>query len=422
MGEAPKGKAPSAGGAAVVVCVLVAGALILAAVGRGTQSKAPPSPAAPAALPIPADAVQLPQNTLVEWEHEKRPGPATYTSGGLLLTLSDSPGSDDHMPVLEVRSADGRLTRVEGERWMGDASAEIGVGHIDAASAEPQVLFTTFSGGAHCCASTKLVEKLDGAWRVVDLAWQDGDRLGQFPADIDGDGRREFQLADGRFLSAFTSYADSLSPPTVKRVNRGIVEDLSAEPRFRKVFQSYAAEAKSECEKGRNGACAAYVAAAARAGQIEAAWPVMLAAYQRDSDWTLPTACVRKPSSGECAEADTVRFATYPEALRWFLGDTGYLPAIYLPDPASTGPSFGCEPTQTEVLKLICGTPELAKADRELAWAYQRTLALSADWTAAREAQRQFLALRDGSPPDAFTLLRVYQARLEQLNGVLAGL
>jgi uncharacterized protein len=82
---------------------------------------------------------------------------------------------------------------------------------------------------------------------------------------------------------------------------------------------------------------------------------------------------------------------------------------------SATGPSFACDDVKSEVLKLICDTPELAKADRDLAERYGLALARTHDPAKARAEELGFIATRNASPPDAIVLLRLYQARQEAL-------
>jgi hypothetical protein len=176
---------------------------------------------------------------------------------------------------------------------------------------------------------------------------------------------------------------------------------------------------QSDCETNHNnGACAAFAATAARLGQLDSAWKVVLASYDRGSSWALPTACRTMPTQPTCTPEATVTFQTYPEALRWFLGEGGYAPKVYLAAADATGPSFPCASVTSGVLKLVCAVPDLAKADRNLAELYGRALALSPDPAATRDAERQFIQTRNNAPPDAFTLYRLYEARLAVLLDV----
>ena len=81
---------------------------------------------------------------------------------------------------------------------------------------------------------------------------------------------------------------------------------------------------KSCVEDHNNGACAPYVASAARIGQFAEAWKVMLQNYDRESDWQL-NFCAVAGANGDCA--NSASFKTFPQALDWFLHQHGYLPA-----------------------------------------------------------------------------------------------
>ena len=52
----------------------------------------------------------------------------------------------------------------------------------------------------------------------------------------------------------------------------------------------------------------------------------MLRAYDRDSGWELPTGCrVALNTNGECPPASVIRYTNFPDALRAFLVQEGYL-------------------------------------------------------------------------------------------------
>lgn len=364
---------------------------------------------------LPAGTLTPPANSLIQWDEETQPGITTYAIDGLVLSLQGREGPYGRIPVLTV-STGGRVLEVLGSVAGTRASAQIGVGKIDPASPASQVLFTTFSGGAHCCAGVQLVELLNGAWKTTEIGAEDGDRLAEFPKDLDGDGQREVQLTDDSFLYAFASYAESRAPPLIVTVKAGQTKDVSAEPRFRPVFQAYLATVEPECRAHSNGACPAYAAAAARLGKLDEAWPVVLQSYDATADWMLPTACQVDDANTACPEESQVAFDTYPEALRWFLGHTGYAQAVYIAPQDATGPSFLCEAVTSENLRLICATPELAKADRHLAAAYNRAMAFSSDPAATRAQESEFIKVRNAAPSDVFVLLRLYQAQIGTLE------
>jgi hypothetical protein len=76
--------------------------------------------------------------------------------------------------------------------------------------------------------------------------------------------------------------------------------------------------------KQKNAACAAFVANASRLGRQEWAWDVMLAHYRQSTDWNFPTKCKAPLQQGVCPPGRSEQFREFPEALAWFLTDTGY--------------------------------------------------------------------------------------------------
>ena len=71
--------------------------------------------------------------------------------------------------------------------------------------------------------------------------------------------------------------------------------------------------------------CAAYVASAARLGRFDQAWSEMLRAYDRNSNWPLPGDCRVALVDYRCPEGQRTEYADYPEALRAFLVQQGYI-------------------------------------------------------------------------------------------------
>lgn len=418
--QAP-GSPPKSPNAWAVIAIVAAFALAAAYLGS-KGNRPPPAPStlsAPLATPTALPGEAKPANTAFMWDEEEDGPERTFNVDGLVLTLSARLMADGRAPLIKVTGPKQQTVELVGETRPGAAYAEIGVGKLDAASPHSQVLFTSFSGGAHCCAVIQVLDYLGGQWKSIEIAVQDGDRLGAFPNDLDGDGQREFELTDGRFLYAFESYAGSRAPSLIKALENGVLRDVSKEKRFRPTFEAYMNEVEPECLQRSNGPCAAFVAAAARAGTFEAAWQTMLASYDTTSDWTFPTACRVAAGDSGCPPGQEIAFASFPESLRWFLGDAGYIPAVYIPGPDESGPSFDCKKVSGDVPLLICATPELAAADRQLAWLYWRALARSTQPEALQIGERNFLEVRDSSPPDVFTLLRLYQARIATLADAL---
>lgn len=125
---------------------------------------------------------------------------------------------------------------------------------------EPEILLDTFSGGAHCCVTTRLLSYDGAAYVAKDIFW--GDVSYQL-ADLNGDGRLELNGFDPRFSAVFTAYAASAFPPQVLQVAAGQVVDVTK--RFPAVVKADAAARlktlrKSKRRDDMRGVLAAYAA------------------------------------------------------------------------------------------------------------------------------------------------------------------
>ena len=352
------------------------------------------------------------QNAWIDWR-EGEVTPDFYVAG---MNIRIDAAVDDglNLAVMTVTAPDGNAVTIRGEATS-KAAASFAVVQMDAASEARQILFSSFSGGAHCCTQAYMLEYTTNGWRTVDLGAWDGDVLA-LPQDLDGDGKKEFLLSDQRFLYAFSSYADSVSPPAIYAVQNGHFTDVSKEAKYRPAFERELNRMKSYCQQGSNGGCAGYVATAARVGKLEEAWRVMLASYSKDNSWTFPAPC-KVTTTEDCPENEMSIFETYPESLQWFLGEAGYTDAVYTPWANPNGPSFSCAAARTNVERMICGHPDLKRIDMMMSVAYTRAHALSPDRAALRAAQADFLRERNAAT-DEQGIWDVYVRRLELLKSV----
>lgn len=264
----------------------------------------------------------------VEWTMGE--GLKVYRLNGLFATfdrvqcapIGDECEDGDVDPKLTIRTPDGKTVTIDGSAMQNTLM----LGSI--AKGGPTVAFyQSYSGGMHCCQELRVVVPAPDGPKVVELGSYDGSPIA-WPKDIDGDGNLDFVVADDRFLYAFESYAGSVAPPLVLNVIDGKKVDISGEPRFRPVFEKAAGTYRAACIKEAypNGACAAYAAAAARIGQLDAAWAVILKEYQKDRR-TWPEGC-RQPRDAEhnCPEGQEIDYPDYPTALRAYLRELGYTP------------------------------------------------------------------------------------------------
>lgn len=144
-------KSPNAWAVIAIVAVFALAAAYLGSKGN----RPPPAPstlsaalATPTALPGEAK----PAYTAFMWDEEEDGPERTFNVDGLVLTLSGRLMADGRAPLIKVTGPKEQTVELVGETRPGAAYAEFGVGKLDAASLHSQVLFTSFSGGAHCCA------------------------------------------------------------------------------------------------------------------------------------------------------------------------------------------------------------------------------------------------------------------------------
>lgn len=261
---------------------------------------------------------RLPQGQkLGSWSPDQ--GASTVNVGGLSLSFASvTVGTKDPHPQVTVRGI-GLPTEVID---LKDAVARYGVNYgvlrLDPDHSTNDVLVSGFSGGAHCCSINAIASLIKGQWQQLPQFSIDGDAIAHAPVDLNHDGTPDFRLRDDAFLYKFTDYAESDPPMRYFRVDDGRWVDESVTPSFRPLYKRDMELLQPECGKGENGACASYVAVAARAGRFPAAWRFMLAHFNRADTWDIPD-CM--PAGGECNT--TTR--DYVGALARFLRANGYI-------------------------------------------------------------------------------------------------
>jgi hypothetical protein len=282
-------------------------------------------------------AQSIPSGTFVNWSAEGYPEPVTFKSGEVSVTVTAQEEEGLVLPQVRVNAPGMREHVLIGQALERTGAHRIGIGRLNPQARIDHVILASYSGGAHCCTSIQVAVPSGDGFVTADLGQWDGDGIGDFPKDISGDGVADFILRDNAFLYTFSSYADSMAPPEIQNLVGTKFVDVSKAPAFRKLFADFAARAQQACispEDGAqpNGACAGYVAAAARLGQFESAWSEMLNAYDADFDWGLPPGC--KVKAMPCPDGQEIEYPDYPTSLYHFLIRTGYI-APGTPRPAT---------------------------------------------------------------------------------------
>jgi hypothetical protein len=164
-------------------------------------------------------------------------GSVTHSSGQVSATLQWDESDDDgianprlfvvrasvryDLTIADVCGA-GCIVVPDAEIRDGSASA-VKVADLDG-DGEPEVLVDVFSGGAHCCLTTRLLSWDGTGYTPTDLDWRD---LGYTLKDADGDGRPELVGNDPNFSAAFTAFAGSAFPPLIFHVEHGKLVDVT---------------------------------------------------------------------------------------------------------------------------------------------------------------------------------------------------
>lgn len=269
-------------------------------------------------------------NQIVSWSAADDGNPKIYSINGMTITLSsrkDHQDEDLSEPVLSVRASNGQEYDLVGQSNF-NASARFGVGTLDPAINTNQIIFTSDSGGNHCCTEVKVLELAADGWKELSIgSFSELGKLTHFPTDLDGDGVPDIIAVDDRFLGAFDGFGVVFLPPKVFNVRAGSVLDVSKETRFTKLYRADMEKAQKGCLAHTNGACAAFVADAFRAGLADWAWQIMLRNYDANNGW-LPNVCLVAEVNMVCPESKQKKFANFPDALTWFLSDGGYITPV----------------------------------------------------------------------------------------------
>ena len=262
-------------------------------------------------------------------DEDATPAPQEIEQGGVKAALSyieekDEEGDVTRVPVVTI-TADGKeVAKLEGESTgFADPLVSAQIAEIDPSNSRPEVVVSFFTGGAHCCSDTSVVTSSpdDKTWTTVDVGEFDGGPL--LATDLDGDGRYEFAPRDNVFLYAFACYACSAAPLQVLAVENGAVKNVTDDPRFKKAHKAALKFIIDEVPDSEvNGFLAGYVGEKILLGEGKQAWDLMLAYYDKGSDWGLESCDKPLNENGECP-GKTVKL-TFPDALERMLKENGY--------------------------------------------------------------------------------------------------
>jgi hypothetical protein len=297
----------------MIRALLLAGAVCVIATPALTQKG--PS-AAPGSEPDPVRGVTL--------DEFSETGPNTLTLGGITARMEAQANNDDTTtPVFVIEDASGEVLRFDGEpSFYSFLPASMRLANIDRSTPEPELIASSYTGGAHCCDRLQIAAlSPDGSWQVHELGLFDG---GYTLWDADEDGFGEIEVADQSFLYNFDCYACSAPPPRFFTLRDGTPMDISGNPDLYPTYQSQLRRFDSPAamidEPGR---LAGWAGIEARLGRGEEALAT-LEQMNAASD-TVYEICTDGGSVWECADADK-REVGFVAFLRSHLVRQGYLP------------------------------------------------------------------------------------------------
>jgi hypothetical protein len=208
--------------------------------------------------------------TFVEWTSAD--GARSFVHDGVTVTLRSrwTEGS----PTLTVSGRGKASLRVTVNDSTADFPSNIAIGVL-ARGQSPSVLLQSYTGGAHCCWHLIALVPAGKKFVKVDFGRWDGDMLA-WPADLSGDGVADFRFRDQKFLYAFGSYAGSRPPFKIMTIRALKPVDVSTDPVFRPLYAADLPKMRKACLGEDNGpdggACAGYLATAARLGRFDQAF------------------------------------------------------------------------------------------------------------------------------------------------------
>lgn len=263
-----------------------------------------------------------------EEEEEGEPVPQEIAHGAVKAVLSyteekSEDGDTMRAPVVVVFADGKEITRLEGDAGFGSPPVSVQIAEIDPGNPHPEVVVSFYTGGAHCCSDTRVItSNADGStWQTVDFGEFDGGPM--LATDLNGDGRYEFRTRDNAFLYTFACYACSEAPLELLTVENGAVKTITTDASFRPAHAAYLKTMiENVPDEDVNGFLAGYVGEKILLGEGKPAWDLMLAYYDKASDWGLETCDQPLNDDGECPGQEIK--LTFPDALQRMLKENGY--------------------------------------------------------------------------------------------------
>ncbi len=254
---------------------------------------------------------------------------ASVTVGDVSATVrvdrGARPNPDTDKVVLEVDVAGRKVAEASAaDAGFDSPEAEASIAEIDPTNQHPEVYFTAYSGGAHCCSSVVVAEQVGNKWVTVPVGDFDGG--GDYLHDINNDGLAEIVTVDNRFLYTFDCYACSAAPLVIYTVRGGIAIDVSTDPRYLSAHRDWLAQIEDSVDPQERwtspGYLAGWLATKIRIGEGADAWKQLQAHWDYRHDAGEET-CLTGADLDHCPK-NQKKVLKFPDRLKLFLEQNGY--------------------------------------------------------------------------------------------------
>jgi hypothetical protein len=249
---------------------------------------------------------------------------ATFRNGELEVLLTSEPdGKQGKRAIAVGKYKDRPAFALRAE--LGGSTSALKFLRVDPTSSNAHVIFSSFSGGAHCCTETQFASAdSQGSWYVVNGRIIDGE-VGYEFKDLDGDGTYELVSSDNDFLYAFGCYACSTMPPRIEKLIGQKFVNVTRDVRYQKFLREALKrmETRADSNSRSNGYLGGWVASKSLVGEFDDAWRKMLASYDPSSDEKTEECLINVPLT-TCPPGQK-RMPSFPEALLKLLVKNGYV-------------------------------------------------------------------------------------------------
>jgi hypothetical protein len=254
---------------------------------------------------------------------------AAVTAGDVTatVTMARRPDVDptNEVPVLTVTVGGKAVLEAVGvASGLEFPAAEASIAEIDPDNHHPEVYFTSYSGGAHCCNTVIVAEEQGDHWVSVPIGEFDGD--GEYLNDLDGDGLADISTVDNRFLYQFDCYACSAAPLIIMTVRNGAMVDVTTEPRYLPAHRDWLKQIEDNVDPAERwtspGYLAGWVAEKIRIGEGPDSLKELTAHWNLAKD-EAQEVCLTGGEPEDCPKKQRATLK-FPDRLKLFLDQKGY--------------------------------------------------------------------------------------------------